>query len=65
MSACDVSAEQQWFFTVSLASDSTVSEVFFEINVRLEDSTRTLGDSIDRIEMNIEQIETNKRSDKR
>ena len=47
MSACDVSAAQTWFFTVTLSDDAPVGEVFFEIVVTLEDSTRTLGDSVE------------------
>ena len=46
MSACDVSAQQQWHFAVSLAADAAPTEVFFELEATLEDSTRSLGDSI-------------------
>lgn len=46
MSACDVSAAQVWFFKLTLAPDATATEVFFELRVSLEDSTRELGDSI-------------------
>ena len=46
MSACDATAPQVWFFTVSLSATSSASEVFFSLAVDLEDSTRELGESI-------------------
>jgi hypothetical protein len=46
MSACDVAAPQQWHFQLSLSPDHTVSEVFFELAVELEDATRELGETV-------------------
>ena len=46
MSACNVQQAQRWFFTVDLASNAAASEVYFELAVQLEDSTRALGESI-------------------
>ena len=47
MSACDVSLAQTWHFALSLAPDSAATEVFFELDARLEDATRSLGDALD------------------
>ena len=44
MSACNATAAQTWHLSLTLESSSPLSEVFFELEAALEDSTMVLGE---------------------
>ena len=46
MSPCNVAELPSWHFIVSLESSAAASEVFFTLTATLEDSMRSLGDSL-------------------